>query len=310
MSYDSFAQWFQFTTGPMIDWHPAFHTMSNWLITREWTSPAAVALAQILALSAVVGWGLAKMRQKGMPFWLAAAICLVLALSPADGATVITLWKDVPYAICLLLMGLLTVEIVTSQGVWLDGRWAWALLSITAALTALYRHNGPMIAFGSLGVLLIAYRQKWLKMALALSLAVGCWLGVRGPLYWYAGVQPTPASLQLCPVLHHIAAHSNAGTPLTADEQALMAQVHPLVDGKWPYDPTNVGPMFDDKLNAEQIGAHRRELVRLFLTLAWQRPTVELKHVIRNSAMVWQITHTYGNCLMLACNIVDNKALR
>lgn len=307
MSYDSFAQWHQVTNGQFDNWHPAFHTMTIWLITRVWNSPAAIALTQILVLSAVVGWGLAMLRQKGMSRWLAVTICLLLALSPANGCTVITLWKDIPYSTCLLLMGLLTIEIVTSEGAWLERKWAWVFLGIVAALTALYRHNGLPVAFGSLVILLLVYREQWRKFALALSLAFVCWLGVCGPLYNYAGVKPMPATLALCPVLHHIAAHSVAGTPLTADQQALMAEVHPLIDGKWPYDPTNVEPMFDGKLNVERVEASRSELIRLFLSLAWRRPMVDLKHIVLNSAMMWRITQPG---MMFALNIVNGKALR
>ena len=45
------------TTGTYDDWHPVFHTWTNWLITRIWLSPAAIAIAQIVTLSAVLGMG-------------------------------------------------------------------------------------------------------------------------------------------------------------------------------------------------------------------------------------------------------------
>jgi hypothetical protein len=67
MSYDSLQQWEQMTTGQLDNWHPAFHTMSNWLITRLWLSPAAVALTQIATLSLLVGWTVARIRRLGAP---------------------------------------------------------------------------------------------------------------------------------------------------------------------------------------------------------------------------------------------------
>ena len=76
MSPDSYDQWRQAASLWGIgDGHPAFHTMTLWLVGRLWYSPAAVAIAQILALSTVVGWGLAKFRRRGMSAWLAWFIC-------------------------------------------------------------------------------------------------------------------------------------------------------------------------------------------------------------------------------------------
>ena len=78
----------------------------------------------------------------------------------------------------------------------------------------------------------------WRRLALALAVATVGFLGVKGPLYKALGVQPIAAYAKLGPFLHHISAHLDHGTPLTADDRRLVAEIHPLKDGKWPYDPT------------------------------------------------------------------------
>jgi hypothetical protein len=45
MSPDSLDQWKQVLNGQLKDWHPVFHTMNIWLITRIKLSPATVAMA-------------------------------------------------------------------------------------------------------------------------------------------------------------------------------------------------------------------------------------------------------------------------
>jgi hypothetical protein len=40
MSSDSFGQWHEIVTGVFYDAHPAIHTLTMWLITRLWFSPA------------------------------------------------------------------------------------------------------------------------------------------------------------------------------------------------------------------------------------------------------------------------------
>src|SRR5262249_58527353 len=52
MSADSLDQWRQILTREFNDWHPAFHTLTHWLITRPWGSPAADAGRQVVVLGA------------------------------------------------------------------------------------------------------------------------------------------------------------------------------------------------------------------------------------------------------------------
>jgi hypothetical protein len=55
LSNDSIDQWRQMLSGCFFYWHPVFHTLTNWLITRIWLSPATIVKAQIVALSAIAG---------------------------------------------------------------------------------------------------------------------------------------------------------------------------------------------------------------------------------------------------------------
>ena len=80
MSLDSFEQWHQMTTGRYCDHHPIFHTLTNWLITRLWLSPSTVALVQLLTLAILAAWIIHRLRQWGMPRWLAVTTCLVFGL--------------------------------------------------------------------------------------------------------------------------------------------------------------------------------------------------------------------------------------
>src|SRR5262249_36550282 len=159
-----FNQWLDMESWLWVDHHPIFHTFCNWLVTRVWHTPAAVALAQILALSAVVGWALALMRSWGMPRWLALGTCLLLALAPGNGLMVITVAKDTPFAIALLALTVLVLKVVASGGEWLQRPWAWLGLGVTVALVSLFRQNGLVAAFGSVLALVACYPGSWRRI--------------------------------------------------------------------------------------------------------------------------------------------------
>lgn len=117
------------------DWHPAFQTLTNWLITRVWLSPPAIAFTQIVAMSLVLGWGLAEQRRLGAPRWLPWMVTLVIVLIPSNGLMVIALWKDVFYSISVIVFTILVFKITLSYGEWFQRHpVAWVYLGCTAAL--------------------------------------------------------------------------------------------------------------------------------------------------------------------------------
>ena len=116
MSTDSLGQWTQMIQGMFDDSHPVFHTWTNWLITRAWLSPAAVAFAQLIALALVIGFGLKLMRKKGASGWITWRTVVLIALLPVNELMVITLWKDIPYTIAFIGLLLCVLLMIQSGG--------------------------------------------------------------------------------------------------------------------------------------------------------------------------------------------------
>jgi hypothetical protein len=304
MSNDSLGQWSQMVTGRYTDLAPPLYAMTNWLITRIWLCPTAVALAQLLALSLVVAWSLKRLRQWGMPRGMAWTTCGALALLPASGILAITLWKDIPYSISMLVLSLWVMEMVESRGAWLARRCSWMLLGVVLGLVALYRHNGLPVALGMPVLLAVAYYRYWRRLALALAVAGAVIWGVDGPLYRkitrpmasapvrsQAGTPEANGYFRVVICIQHIAAHTASGTPLTPGEQVFLDGLYPLKDGRWPYNPYRfIGGMNLDVLHSwQKWDANKEDLTALAIRLCWRRPAVDLRHVLASSSYIWGI---------------------
>ena len=138
MSTDSFNQWNQMVTWKFVDWHPPIHTLTNWLVTRIWFSPAAVSIFQIAALALAAAWFLVTLRRVGAPAWLTWIIAVSFALAPANGTYAITLWKDVLFSVAVLALAACVLNIWVSRGRWLESKAALIGMSVIMALAALY----------------------------------------------------------------------------------------------------------------------------------------------------------------------------
>src|SRR5439155_2232823 len=229
MTSDTFDQWAQIISGRFNDWHCFTHTAFLWLMTRIWMSPAPVVVVQIIALSAVTGWILARFCTLGMPAPMAWALSGLFAVIPGS-SIVLVLWKDVPHSIAVLALTMLVLNVVSSGGECLR-RWSsLLLLGIVATLMALLRSNAPLAAFGTLVLLLLGYRRQWRGLALTLALSIGVWWGLRQIVFPGLGVSPAAPKLPWW-YAHQIAAQVASGTAVTSDEKEVLRRMVPDRDG-------------------------------------------------------------------------------
>lgn len=300
MSGDSLVQWTQAHTLQLTDQHPAFHTLSIWLITRLWDSPTMVAIFQILFLSIVIAWGISALIKRGMPDAIAWLISILFAISPVTCLYSATIWKDIPYSVSLLWLTMIMVEIYFSNGGWLANCKNLAALSVCLLCVSLFRHNGlPVALIIPLILIPVFWQQK--KWSIAVLVAV---IGVRwmitGPVYDFLNVQPMPANLKYSTVLYHIGSHINNGTNLSDQERQEIERLMPL--DAWDYSPCTADSIiWNSSLNTRPIQENPLEYAGLVLRLFLQDPLPDLRATLNLGSLVYNIApscRTYITPLM------------
>ena len=230
-SPDSVTQFSMFVNHVISDWHPAFHTLTLWLLTRLWFTPAAVIIVQILFLGIILGWGFSLVDEYGTPHWAISLGVIFMSFSPGIALIMLNPWKDVAFTICVAALTIFIFLTVQSKGAWLRRPSSWIGLGFIVALVSLYRHNGAPVALGSLLLLLIAYPKFWKSLLWATVLGLVLVLVVRGPIYRLAGVnrgsisQGNSNNLGVpSTALSVLNWHRSAGTPLNQEAIALLDQ--------------------------------------------------------------------------------------
>ncbi|MCX7016446.1 MAG: hypothetical protein NTW86_28465, partial [Candidatus Sumerlaeota bacterium] len=230
MSNDSVDQWKQAQTMVLNDWHPAFHTLTIKLLTLVWHSPAAVALAQILALSLLCAWGYSLLLRAGVPRFAVLVAWLVTLGSLRNGMMAIVLWKDVPYSAVVFAFTVLAAR-------WLlDARIGartvyWVGLGVALGLFPLYRHNGLPVLLVLLLALPFVCWPVWKKALVAGAAAVLLLLLVKGGLYPLLHVsQPSFAPLAM---EMHLQSVWEQDVPLGQEDLAGLRDIEALPES-WP----------------------------------------------------------------------------
>ncbi len=216
MSSDSMDQWGQVLSGRFIDHHPAFHTFSLWLLTRIYFSPTSVAIAQIIALAFVAGLWLAFFETLGIRRWVIWVAAFIFALTPVNGTMVATVWKDIPYSTAVLGFTLIIARVVVTKGIWISRLLAQITLGVTGALVLLLRHDGFILAAGTLLLLIMAYPGKWKAWSVSILVCAGLYFGIRGPVYHWVGVEKPSTITSDSLSLYSIAAYARPGSEIDA----------------------------------------------------------------------------------------------
>lgn len=290
LTFDSIYQWDQISQSAFTDWHPAYHTILIWLVTRIYYSPASFALCQIVLFSGVITYGLRVMRDLGVPISLLILLDIGISVIPINGIMEITLWKDILYSIFVLWLSIILLQIIHSGGDWLARSRNWFLFGLVAANVSLLRHNGFPVAFGTLLVVLLVFtRRKETLLALILSiLYIGM---ITGPVYKLFKVNRTFTQGPGVTFVHPIAAYVNAGVSFTPAETAYLNRIFPLDENnKWPYSCYDATVLFYKGVSFRPVNDDPAFAVRLLTRLTLEHPSVLVKHFACLSSFTWQLS--------------------
>ena len=292
MSADSLYQWEQMLSGRYNDMHPAAHTLTIWLVTRVWLSPAAYALAQIGALAFTFALAMRELALAGVSRRVQMALTALFALSPVNNVMVITLWKDIPYAIALLGLFWMLLRVWRTGGGWLHSRRAVALAAVLVAAVALFRHNGPPVAL----LTLLAFPLVGRDVPMRQVALIGGWalilvLGVRGVVYSALDVTPMPpwvARYQM--QIHQLGAYAAHSTQLDDADRALLERLLPLDEWRRRYSCYTVNTLvhFSPTMRRRYV-TYVNAYTDLWLRLVVRDPATLIRHQWCLTSLIWRV---------------------
>lgn len=313
ISQDSVLQWQQILTGQYTDHHPLLYTLLIAFVSRIYYSPASVVISQIFMVSFALAWGFDELEHMGVSRKVLWGLAVLSAILPVNILTAITLRKDVLYSAALLVLSIIILKIINSRGNWIKHPWNWLALGISLAVIALTRINGYPVAIGSLFLIVIFYHRAWRQIVGSAGVFILLLAIMYGPVYAFLDVKREPEFSTLLP-FHHIAAHLQAGTPLSPDENNYLSELAPLYG--WNYDcclvnsttkaifPGSAEQNFDLPLLKQDI----RKPTRISLSLFLKDPFVDLKHMICAGQQIYSLKSTCPDRIVVSLKDLSDRS--
>jgi len=311
MSQDSIAQWDQVVKASFSNNYPAFHTLTNWLITRVWLSPAAIAAAQIIALATGFSLAMVELGRWGIESRVRNWVTAVFCLSPVNGMMAVSLWKDIPYTCAMLGLFTVLLRSVRSEGSWLRSAQGMVALWSALVLISLFRHNGLPVAGLCLAILLVVWRRVCAKQLLRISLN---WLLffiiITGPLYRLVGVAPMAKFFALQNIMHQVGAMISNGVVQSSSELSYLASIQPIESWRRYYDCYSLnGLIYNGNVRHHFMESSADPILGIWLRSIIKEPGVVLAHQKCVTSMLWQIAEPagrWGHLYATERGIVDN----
>lgn len=248
---------------------------------------ALYSVFQMLMLSAVFSLGIYYMAKKNVNFIWRMVSLLFLALYPVNGMYSITMWKDIPFAACMLIFVIMLYEIVSSKGEFFEKKKNIFLFVLSMIAVILFRNNGFYVVILTLPIILIAYRKYYKKIIAVFAFILCVYAIWKGPVFKALNVKEGSSGEALSVPLQQFARivkeHSEE---LTDEEKENIHKYLKTRDLDKLYDPKlsdNVKATFDN----EYFKQDKKTFVVTWVKLCFKYPRTVIESFLCNSYGYW-----------------------
>ena len=297
LTVDSLNQLAQVMNGSYSNHHPFWHTMLIRLcLTAGMTATGSLeggvayySIMQAVLASAVFAYAVATLMQARVhPAFvvIALAACAVL---PYNIAYSVTMWKDIPFGLSVLLFVVALVRSIDDMGT--SGIANYAMLFLGVLGTALLRNNGTYVALAFALLLALRMVRRNLSIVISVSGALALALLLRGPVQATFDVAPTEAYESLSIPLQQMARTAKMHE-LSHEETLELEKVFPVEKAVEAYNPWLSNPV-KWMTNADYINAHPLEFASLWARLGLKHSLTYLEAWVAQTRGYWHGGYDY-----------------
>ena len=249
---------------------------------------AMYSIVQMLALSGIFAYTVYYMAKKEVPLSLRVITLIFYALYPVHALYSITMWKDIPFAISMLLFTIFITEIVTNKEKFFESKANLLLFAISILLVLLFRNNGIYVVILTAPFIFV-FARKYYKQLIVVFVSVlliysALWKClIFNILKVQEGSIVEALSIPLQQIARVVNEHSDE---LTEEEMDTINKFWKIDNLGEIYDPRlsdNVKWAIDDKILSDNKG----EFIKLWLGLFIKYPITYVESFLCNSYGYW-----------------------
>lgn len=263
----------------ITNWHPPFYILWLKVIVNIWNSAYAVVVVQYLWFSFVFLEGCRLLYRRGVSCAWIILITLFSTLNCANMVHLVTIWKDVPFAISVFWLTILIARFTLEDQT--HSKFIYLELLLALICTAFMRQNGAVIFFIVIPCLLVYFRKN-IRLLLSCVLSIVFFFLIYFPLYSYLDIQKNPGGGQYIGLGQDImAVYYNNGN--LNDEAMHIVNVLSYENmAGYSYDPYYASSSYN--LNISKV-----EFIRAYIDTFLRNPVLMTREIINRQDCVWNL---------------------
>lgn len=276
----------------LVNHHPILHTLLigigmniGKMIGNYNVGIALYSLCQMLISSAIFSYAIYYMAKREVDIRVRILTLIFYAFYPVNGLYSITMWKDIPFSITMLIYTIMLTEISIDKNYFLQSKLKNVLLVICMILVILFRKNGLFVVLLTIPFLFIFANKYYKKLIAITCILITFYVIWEGPIFSILNVEEGSIREALSIPLQQFARMSK-NEDLTEEEKNEIYKFLPVENLGNIYVPTNsdnVKKYFnDDNFKNDKIG-----FIKLWIKLCIKYPRTALESFLCNSYGYW-----------------------
>jgi len=292
MSPDSINQWQQIVQGDYNDAHPILSTMFYKIAFSLYPFPQSAVILQIITFSGATWLFFRECLAWGASRRLIAIAAVLFPLFPPNFLIVTTLWKDVPFTACVIVMSAL-VALEVRHGLLM--KWKSLLwLGVVGVIIVALRHNGIIISVLTFLVLACFAKTRASRMRIGgiIAIQIIALVLIKSALLSFLNVAPIKSQYRAINAMHVIGAMQTANYDWGPDERKLLETFLPEDEWRKSYNCETVVPLFWNPILRENwvlFGQSTSQMNSIALRAILKKPLVFISHQACVTGLIWRI---------------------
>lgn len=274
--------------------HPVLHTffisiaMNIGKLLENYNLGVAIySIVQMIVTSGIFSFTIYYMAKRGVDCKIRMLTLLFYAFYPVNALYSITMWKDIPFAVAMLVFTIMMTEIAINQEHFMKSKMKNVLLIISMLLVILFRNNGFYVVLLTIPCLFIFAKKHYKRLIIISCIVLVFYMTWKGPVFSLFNVTPGSSREALSIPLQQFARISkyNSDT-LTEDEKWRIYKYLPTDNLADIYTPKISDPVKDNFSN-EGFEDDKIGFVKLYVKLAIKYPRATIESFLCNNFGYW-----------------------
>ncbi len=224
-----------------------------------------IIICQMMIMATIFGSVISFLYKRGVSKKILLLILLYFAIVPIHAFYSITMWKDIIFSGCVLLLTMELIKLLEKKQITYRNSYSFIIVSV---LTIFFRNNA-IYMYLLLTIISIFIFKKQRKVILSMFLIIFLIYGiVKGPIFNYFGIKKSKSTEYIAIPLQQVGRMAYKNVTFTKNEKKLINEVIPLETLKKVYNAEIVDSIkFDKSFKIEAFEKQKTKYLNMWISL-------------------------------------------